>query len=210
MSFEVMAWAVKQKTANSGQQLVLLLLANHTNGHTGRCNPSHKFLAEECRMGLSTLKNHIKGLEESGFLRIIHVSRDGVSLPNQYILEGVGQDLTDGRSESDGGVGQNLATKQEDKPVMKHKATAVAKPDGVSSEVWESFVQHRKVKKAVLTPLVMEMISEQANLAGWSLESALKESVLRNWVSFKAEWVAKKPDVHTQLTTAERLKRMAG
>lgn len=210
MSFEVMAWAVKQKTANSGQQLVLLLLANHTNGHTGRCNPSHKLLAEECRMGLSTLKNHIKGLEESGFLRIIHVSRDGVSLPNQYILEGVGQDLTEGQSESDGGVGQNLATKQEDKPVIKHKATAVAKPDGVSLEVWQSFVQHRKVKKAVLTPLVMEMISEQAKIAGWPLESALKESVLRNWVSFKAEWVAKRPELHTQLTTAERLKRMAG
>jgi hypothetical protein len=210
MSFEVMAWAVKQKTANSGQQLVLLLLANHTNGHTGRCNPSHRLLAEECRMGLSTLKNHVKGLEESGFLRIIHVSRDGVSLPNQYILEGVGQDLTEGQSESDGGVGQNLATKQEDKPVIKHKATAVAKPEGVSSEVWNSFVQHRKIKKAVLTPLVMDMLVEQAKIAGWPLESALKETVLRNWVSFKADWVAKKPDIHTQLTTAERLKRMAG
>ncbi len=205
-----MAWAVKQKTANSGQQLVLLLLANHTNGHTGRCNPSHRLLAEECRMGLSTLKNHVKGLEESGFLRIIHVSRDGVSLPNQYILEGVGQDLTEGQSESDGGVGQNLATKQEDKPVIKHKATAVAKPEGVSSEVWNSFVQHRKIKKAVLTPLVMDMLVEQAKIAGWPLESALKETVLRNWVSFKADWVAKKPDIHTQLTTAERLKRMAG
>jgi hypothetical protein len=210
MSFEVMAWAVKQKTANSGQQLVLLLLANHTNGHTGRCNPSHRLLAEECRMGLSTLKNHVKGLEESGFLRIIHVSRDGVSLPNQYILEGVGQDLTEGQSESDGGVGQNLATKQEDKPVIKHKATAVAKPEGVSFEVWNSFVQHRKSKKAVLTPLVMDMLVEQAKIAGWPLESALKETVLRNWVSFKADWVAKKPDIHTQLTTAERLKRMAG
>ncbi len=210
MSFEVMAWAVKQKTANSGQQLVLLLLANHTNGHTGRCNPSHKFLAEECRMGLSTLKNHIKGLEESGFLRIIHVSRDGVSLPNQYILEGVGQDLTDGRSESDGGVGQNLATKQEDKPVIKHKATAVAKPDGVSPEVWQSFVQHRKAKKALITPIVMSSIAEQAKLAGWSLENALKEICVRGWQSFKAEWVAKRPEPQAQLTAAERLKRMAG
>jgi hypothetical protein len=122
----------------------------------------------------------------------------------------VGQNLADGGSDIDRQVGQNLATKQEDKPVIKHKATSVAKPDGVSSEVWTSFVQHRKAKKAVLTPLVMEMISEQANIAGWTLESALKESVLRNWVSFKAEWVAKKPGIHTQLTAAERLKRMAG
>ena len=90
------------------------------------------------------------------------------------------------------------------------KATTVAAPEGVSSEVWESFVQHRKVKKAAITPLVMEMLVEQSKLAGWSLESALKESVLRNWVSFKAEWVAKKPEPQTQLTAAERLKRMAG
>jgi uncharacterized protein YdaU (DUF1376 family) len=90
------------------------------------------------------------------------------------------------------------------------KATTVAAPEGVSSEVWESFVQHRKAKKAAITPMVLQMLVEQAKLAGWPLESALKESVLRNWVSFKAEWVAKKPEPHTQLTTAERLKRMAG
>ena len=90
------------------------------------------------------------------------------------------------------------------------KATTVAAPDGVSSEVWESFVQHRKAKKAAITPMVMQMLAEQAKLAGWSLESALKESVLRNWVSFKAEWVAKKQEPQTQMTAAERLKRMAG
>ena len=89
------------------------------------------------------------------------------------------------------------------------KATTVAAPEGVSSEVWESFVQHRKVKKAAITPLVMEMLVEQSKLAGWSLENALKESVLRNWVSFKAEWVAKKPEPQTQMTAAERLRKMS-
>ena len=89
------------------------------------------------------------------------------------------------------------------------KATTVAAPEGVSSEVWESFVQHRKVKKAAITPMVMQMLVEQAKLAGWSLESALKESVLRNWVSFKAEWVAKKPEPQTQMTAAERLRKMS-
>lgn len=90
------------------------------------------------------------------------------------------------------------------------KATAVAAPDGVSSEVWESFVQHRKIKKAPITPLVMGFIEEQAKLAGWTLENALKEICVRGWQSFKAEWVAKKPEPQTQLTAAERLKRMAG
>jgi uncharacterized protein YdaU (DUF1376 family) len=90
------------------------------------------------------------------------------------------------------------------------KATAVAAPDGVSSEVWESFVQHRKAKKAPITPLVMGFLEEQAKLAGWTLENALKETCVRGWQSFKAEWVAKKHEPQNQLTTAERLKRMAG
>lgn len=90
------------------------------------------------------------------------------------------------------------------------KATAVAAPDGVSSEVWDSFVQHRKVKKAPITPIVMHSIQEQARLAGWTLENALKEICIRGWQSFKAEWVAKRPEPQTQLTAAERLKRMAG
>jgi uncharacterized protein YdaU (DUF1376 family) len=90
------------------------------------------------------------------------------------------------------------------------KATTVAAPEGVSPEIWDSFVQHRKSKKAPITPLVMGFLEEQAKLAGWTLENALKETCVRGWQSFKAEWVAKKHEPQNQLTTAERLKRMAG
>jgi hypothetical protein len=88
------------------------------------------------------------------------------------------------------------------------KATPVAAPEGVSLEIWESFVQHRKAKKAPITPMVMGFFEEQSKLAGWTLENALKETCVRGWQSFKAEWVAKKPEPHTQLTAAERLKKM--
>jgi hypothetical protein len=65
-------------------------------------------------------------------------------------------------------------------------------PDGVSSDVWEEFVKHRKTKKAAVTPLVIKGITEQAKKAGWSLEDALKETVVRNWQSFNADWVTGK------------------
>jgi hypothetical protein len=121
MSFQAMAWAVKQKTGNAGQKLALIMLANYCNSHTGQCNPSHKRLADECSMGVSTLKAHLQALEEIGLLQIVHKSNDGVQLPNQYYLnlEGVGQNLTGGGSESDGGVGQNLATNLEVKPIKE-------------------------------------------------------------------------------------------
>lgn len=121
MSFQAMSWAVAQKCSNSGQKLVLLMLANYCNGHTGQCNPSHKRLAEECSMGISTLKSHLLALAECGLIEIIHKYADGVQLPNQYMLkvDGVGQNLTAPRPESGPPPGQNLATNQEFKPVIE-------------------------------------------------------------------------------------------
>jgi hypothetical protein len=86
----------------------------------------------------------------------------------------------------------------------KKIATVVAAPEGVSPEIWDSFVQHRKVKKAPVTELVMTSIGEQAKLAGWTLENALKETCVRGWTSFKAEWVAKRTGFVKPQTAAER------
>lgn len=62
-------------------------------------------------------------------------------------------------------------------------------PDGVSPDVWEEFIKHRKAQRAVVTPLVMQGIAKEATKAGWSLNDALKETVVRGWKSFKADWV---------------------
>jgi hypothetical protein len=121
MSFQAMTWAVEQRCQNAGQKLVLLMLANHSNGHTGRCTPSHKLLADECSMGVSTLKTHLASLEGAGFLQIIRRKNEDVNLPNQYLLNldrvsqkqtDVGQNPAEGGPESGRGVGQNLATEQ--------------------------------------------------------------------------------------------------
>ncbi|MGB4497232.1 MAG: helix-turn-helix domain-containing protein [Methylococcaceae bacterium] len=109
MSFQAMTWAALQPCKNAAQKLVLLMLANHANGHTGQCNPSHSRLAQECCMSVSSLKVQIKALEQAGYLHIIRKTKDGVNLPNQYTLnitaggsefEGVGQNLPEGGSES--------------------------------------------------------------------------------------------------------------
>ena len=86
----------------------------------------------------------------------------------------------------------------------KKKATDVAAPNGVSPEIWDSFVKHRKAKKAPITELVMSGIAEQAILAGWSLENALKETCVRGWSSFKAEWVKTKPGFVKPISPAEQ------
>jgi hypothetical protein len=82
------------------------------------------------------------------------------------------------------------------------KATIVATPIGVSQEVWDSFVKQRKTKKAQITELVIAGIQREANKAGWSLENALNEIVVRNWQSFKAEWVKEKQSHSERLSNS--------
>ena len=74
----------------------------------------------------------------------------------------------------------------------RKKATIVAKPDGVSQSVWDQFVIHRKEKKASITELVIAGFQKEADKAGWRLKDALTETIVRNWQSFKADWVAPK------------------
>ena len=84
---------------------------------------------------------------------------------------------------------------QDDMPEKRREETEKEKeieaPEGVSQQVWDSFVKQRKIRKAQITQLVIDGIKKQADLAKWSLEDAFKEIVVRNWVSFNAEWVDK-------------------
>ena len=92
------------------------------------------------------------------------------------------------RTQSEGNATHNTLPITQDTE-HKKKATIVAPPDGVSNSVWQEFVSHRKSKKARVTQLVIDGIQKEATIAGWSLEDALKETIVRNWQSFKADWV---------------------
>lgn len=96
----------------------------------------------------------------------------------------------------------SLETEKETETKREKKATVVATPIGVSQSVWDEFIAHRKAKKAKVTKLVIEGIAKEATKAGWSLEDALKETIVRNWQSFKADWVAVKPQMQNKWDVA--------
>lgn len=81
---------------------------------------------------------------------------------------------------------------EKEEETKKEKEKKIEKPEGVSIEIWNAFVKHRKTKGAQITSLVMDSLIKEANKAKWSLEDALKEVIIRNWQSFKAEWVLPK------------------
>jgi uncharacterized protein YdaU (DUF1376 family) len=71
---------------------------------------------------------------------------------------------------------------------IKTKKHSVVKPDDVSQAVWDDYRVSRKV---ALTPTALQTIVNEAKKAGWTTEDALRESILRGWRGFKAEWVLK-------------------
>jgi uncharacterized protein YdaU (DUF1376 family) len=73
------------------------------------------------------------------------------------------------------------------KPIKKLLA-----PEGVSSDVWDSFLAQRQKARAVVTDLVVKSIAKEAEKAGWTLEQALTEITNRGWRGFKADWVKEK------------------
>jgi hypothetical protein len=83
-------------------------------------------------------------------------------------------------------------TEGETETETKKKATSVAPPSGVSDSVWQEFKSLRKAKKAPITQRAIDAITSEANKAGWTLEKALEECVVRGWQAFKADWVATK------------------
>ena len=83
-------------------------------------------------------------------------------------------------------------TERETETKTEKKATSVATPVGVSDSVWQEFKFLRKAKKAPITQRAIDAITNEANKAGWTLEKALEECVIRGWQAFKADWVATK------------------
>lgn len=83
MSMVLMVEAMKARVGHSGRKLVLLKLADNAND-AGECWPSYQNIADHCEMGRSTVKAHIKQLEEDGYL--VKCARNDGKSSNQYVL----------------------------------------------------------------------------------------------------------------------------
>lgn len=95
--------------------------------------------------------------------------------------------------------------------IPARKGAGPAKPEEVSEQTWSDFLAHRKAKRAPVTETVLAGIRREAEIAGWSLESALVETVSRGWQAFKAAWVENsKPQNSTDSGYLDRLIAKAG
>ena len=68
MSMNLMVKAMNIKVGNPLRKLVLIKLADNANDN-GECWPSYQHVADQCEVSRSTVKSHIRALEEMGLLK---------------------------------------------------------------------------------------------------------------------------------------------
>jgi len=80
------------------------------------------------------------------------------------------------------------------KPI-KERATSVACPPDVNQQVWQDWLQLRKLKKASVTETVVTGARSEAAKLGWDLEKFLVEWCTRGSQGLKAEWITEKQNM---------------
>ncbi|MDH2389414.1 helix-turn-helix domain-containing protein [Streptomyces sp. HNM0663] len=85
MSIEAMAWAFKQKIPNPGAKLVLLALCDFAD-ESWSCFPGQETLSTKTSQSLSTVRRHLKWLEQQGYMSRSPRFVEGRRTSNRYVL----------------------------------------------------------------------------------------------------------------------------
>lgn len=86
MSFQAMAWAVKQTPAGSKEKFVLLMLANYASNENGDCHPSLNEISDATMLSRDSVIRALKSLEDDGLISVEKKRVGRVNLPNTYSL----------------------------------------------------------------------------------------------------------------------------
>lgn len=137
MSMNLMAKAMGIKVGNPLRKLVLIKLADNANDK-GECWPSYQHIADQCEIGRSTVKNHIRALEDMGMLRreyrrsgelnqsnVFYLNLDN-PIPKEPSIYGAGDDL--GHEMPGGGAGDARGGGAGDAPITSHSFEPVIEP----------------------------------------------------------------------------------
>ncbi|WP_244200951.1 helix-turn-helix domain-containing protein [Lonsdalea britannica] len=143
MSMNLMAKAMNIRVGNPLRKLVLIKLADNANDK-GECWPSYQHIADQCEIGRSTVKSHIRALETLGLLRREFRRNGELNQSNLFYLtldnscikrvsEGgagaaLGHELPEGGAGAalGGGAGAAPRTSHSFEPVIEPKQTPVA------------------------------------------------------------------------------------
>ncbi|MDN0718439.1 helix-turn-helix domain-containing protein [Escherichia coli] len=155
MSMNLMAKAMNIKVGNPLRKLVLIKLADNANDN-GECWPSYQHVADQCEVSRSTVKSHIRALEEMGLLKREFRRKGELNQSNVFYLTldnaqqiqpesgGAGAALG-GAGAALGGAGAAPRTYHSFEPVNEPKNTM---SESVRTECEKSSDRHEETDKA--------------------------------------------------------------
>lgn len=71
------------------------------------------------------------------------------------------------------------------------KDIAILAEFGIGQDLAKDFITHRKKHKAAISKTVLNGFQREADIAGISINDAIRISIERGWRGFKAEWIKK-------------------
>lgn len=187
MSMESMVKAMKTKVGNPLRKLVLIKLADNANDQ-GECWPSYQHIADQCEIGRSTVKVHIRELEKAGFLRreyrrkgelnqsnLFHLSLDGGAAT---ALGGAADNPPGAGAALGGGAGAAPRTSHSSEPVIEPKPLCKTDPMEGFDQFWKLYPRkaskgaaEKAWKKLTVTPdlfnLMLAALAKQATSIDW-------------------------------------------
>lgn len=131
MSMNLMAKAMSIKVGNPLRKLVLIKLADNANDE-GECWPSYQHIADQCEVSRSTVKSHIRALEDMGLLKREFRRKGEINQSNVFFLTLDNAQQIPPRS---GGAGAAPRTYHSFEPVkepLERKKKPSSMPEGFS------------------------------------------------------------------------------
>ena len=148
MSMDLMVKAMKTKVGNPLRKLVLVKLADNASDQ-GECWPSYQHIADQCEISRSTVKTHIRQLEQAGFLRREFRRKGELNQSNLFHLTldgGSAAALGGGASENPPGAAENLGGGAAAAPRTSHLSEPVNEPKPMGKhDALEGFDQFWKL-----------------------------------------------------------------
>ncbi|ELP8007736.1 helix-turn-helix domain-containing protein [Escherichia coli] len=156
MSMNLMAKAMNIKVGNPLRKLVLIKLADNANDN-GECWPSYQHVADQCEVSRSTVKSHIRALEEMGLLKREFRRKGKLNQSNVFYLTldnaqqiqpesgGAGADRGGAGADLGGGAGAAPRTYHSFEPVNEPKNIMF---EHVRTECEKSPGRHEETDKA--------------------------------------------------------------
>lgn len=131
MSMNLMAKAMSIKVGNPLRKLVLIKLADNANDE-GECWPSYQHIADQCEVSRSTVKSHIRALEDMGLLKREFRRKGELNQSNVFYLT---LDNAQQIPPESGGAGADPRTYHSFEPVkepLERKKKPSSMPEGFS------------------------------------------------------------------------------